>query len=147
MNDKQSLTLEAGKYYRTRDGRKAFVSATAPEGFSNPDTDGQFAGFIDGMGARMWGNDGGYLDFDQSDYDLMAEWGEPKRIKGWVNVYSGNDENYGNPHNIDSSQHCGHVYPKRAHADIAAVSLSGRNRIACIEIDVLEGAGLEGEVA
>ncbi|NEH28159.1 hypothetical protein [Rhizobium ruizarguesonis] len=131
MNDKQALTLEVGK---------AEIVGT-----TNLNKYYKFIGVIAGKNdAFGWKSNGENDPLNKVGDDLVAEWVELKRIKGWVNVYSGNDENYGNPHNIDSSQHCGHVYPKRAHADIAAVSLTGRNRIACIEIDVLEGAGLEG---
>ncbi|TBH23625.1 hypothetical protein ELG64_08970 [Rhizobium leguminosarum] len=148
MNDKQSLTLEVGKYYRMRNGRKAIVTCdSGANPFGGEDDKFPFNGYADGFEAGICWTAKGKTSGWNSECDIIGAWVEPKRIKGWVNVYSGNDESYGNPHNIDSSHHCGHVYPKRAHADIAAVSLTGRNRIACIEIDVLEGAGLEGEVA
>jgi hypothetical protein len=140
MNDKQTLTLEAGKYYRTRAGMKAYISGATPDGFANDDADGKFAGFINGVGARSWSEDGTYIEGGEDGYDLVAEWVEPKRIKGWVNVYSaGHSESpYGNSPR-------GGVYSTKEEANRSV--LYGVERIACIEIDVLEGCGLNGEAA
>ena len=121
MNDKQTLTLEAGKFYRTRNGRKAFV------GCENPFADGstlRVFGYIEGAGIAIWRTDGCYFsDGAAASSDLVAEWVEPKRIKGWVNI----DEDY-----------CAYRYDTRKQADAKA----SKDRIACIEIDVLEGEGL-----
>lgn len=53
---------------------------------------------------------------------------EPRRIKGWVNVYDFNNINFGN------------IHASKAEADKHVNRIA--ERIACIEIDVAEGEGL-----
>lgn len=140
MNDKQALTLEAGKYYRTRGGKKVFIVGQNPFDTLEDDVEFPFGGFVQG-------NSGDTLEWFREDgvhgvrvggaLDLVAEWVEPKRIKGWVNFY------------IDTYQlkenHV-RVFETREAADDTIGVLEGK-RIACIEIDVLEGHGLNGEDA
>lgn len=142
----ENIKLEAGKYYRTRDGRKAFVSGKNP--FS--DTQCCICGFIEGYGSTSWTIDGNYYS-DKSDvaYDLIAEWKEPKRIKGWVNIYSEvvctNRRRRFASH--DSAFPGSDIFLTRQEANRAAshaAEIEGDTRIACIEIDVLEGEGLDG---
>jgi hypothetical protein len=72
------VNIEAGKYYKTRDGRKVFVCADAlpnPFGQSIPWV---LAGYIDGGRIACtygWKSDG--TAHDGSHYDLVAEWHEP----------------------------------------------------------------------
>ncbi|MGG7581717.1 hypothetical protein [Rhizobium sp. Nf11,1] len=130
MNEAKALTLEAGKYYRTRDGRKAFVSGT------NPFSEGSHIraiGVVYGNGVQGWDLSGAFSSLGGHGLDLVDEWVEPKRIKGWLNVYPENDESF------DIVKY----HPTREQADVSALS----TRIACIKIDVLEGEGLNGEVA
>ncbi len=74
------MQIEAGKYYRTRDGRKAFVAAVIPqppEGFSPRDgsTD-RVRGYIRGeSNLRRWNVSGKIYSNDyESSYDLIAPW-------------------------------------------------------------------------
>ncbi|MGR9413700.1 hypothetical protein [Rhizobium leguminosarum] len=148
MNDKQSLTLEVGKYYRTRDGKKAYagyVMAESPFNGSKPlyPVSGWVAGEVM---PQCWNFDGSlYGPEDEHKFDLVAEWVEPKRIRGWVNIYPGNRPRQTDVEGFSPKAHAGHVYKTRKQADVAAADKV--IRIACIEIDVLEGVGLEGEVA
>ncbi len=126
MNDKTALTLEAGKFYKTRIGKKAFVAGLCP--FSDINIDCRATGFIEGRTQTCdWMENGTWGLGVVDDRDLVAEWVEPKRIKGWLNIYG--------------DRRSGILHCARGSADSV-----GHGRIACIEIDVLEGAGL-GEVA
>lgn len=66
------LQIEAGKFYRTRGGRKV-----GPIVIDQRTTDGQPASGLDhtdGM-TEDWGLDGSYwLDREESEHDLVAEW-------------------------------------------------------------------------
>lgn len=128
MNEAHDLTLEAGKYYRTRAGRKAYISGI------NPFPDGSHIraiGVIVDSGVKGWNMCGAYSLSSDHAFDLVAEWFEPKRIKRAINFYR------------DGSLVS---HPDRASADSGARDLdSGKfdpDRIACIEIDVEEGHGL-----
>lgn len=117
--------IEAGKFYRTHDGKKAFVGAQRPEQFNGLSEQCGFSGFVDGLDYVIaWKADGSAVE-SYSNLSLVAEWVEPKRIKGWLN--------------IDAD---GLVWleKNREEADKDACD----DRIACIEIDVLEGQGLDG---
>ena len=130
--NEQPFKIEVGKYYRTRDGRKAYVSGPHP--FLSEDSTYKFAGFIDGEAhnrAHVWTAKGEWLRCKISGKDLIAEWSEPaepKRIKGWLNIDADNMTR---------------LFDTRREADNGAFS----DRIACIEIDVAEGEGLETEAA
>ncbi|MGO7756840.1 hypothetical protein ACC761_06405 [Rhizobium ruizarguesonis] len=135
MNDKQTLTLEAGKFYRTESGKKAYVAAASFFGeIGNGINPYTVCGFIEGCGAVSWTWEGKQVVGCDSLGDLVAEWTESKRIKGWVNIRL-----------VEGGVNFGVVH------DTQAAALSKKDVrepvFACIEIDVLEGAGLEGEVA
>ena len=68
---------------------------------------------------------------DADAYDLIAEWVEPKRIKGWLNVHAGN-----------AAVFAIGPYSTRDEATTDAETLRVP-RVACIEIDCLEGEGLK----
>lgn len=73
------LFVEFGKYYRTREGHKAYVAATLPP-FQGVDRIYQSLGWIDGFRSVFaWTVDGKYAlnDDEQDAYDLIAEWSEP----------------------------------------------------------------------
>jgi len=144
MNDRQTLTLEAGKYYKTRDGRKAFVGAlNQPSPFGNLKDMYPAAGYIEGEdSARSWMLNGElYNNAKAFEADLVAEWVEPKRIKGWVNIYAAKM----NPDDGDIQDvRVGQVVHNTR--ELAAKYQLGK-LIACIEIDVLEGHGLNEEGA
>lgn len=147
MNDKQSLTLEVGKYYRMRNGRKAIVTCdSGANPFGGEDDKFPFNGYAEGFEAGICWTAKGKTSGWNSECDIIGAWVEPKRIKGWVNIYPKQLGVCGTTydHESDSAFSFGsHHYANRDMADRYA----GVNRIACIEIDVLEGAGLEGEVA
>lgn len=64
------LKLEAGKYYRTRDGRKV-----GPMEFHSD------VGLIEKLGdGRIWSTNGEFVGSPERDVDLIAEWvDEPKK--------------------------------------------------------------------
>jgi hypothetical protein len=74
------MKIEAGKYYKTRDGKKAFVehvfqkspfSGSSPPGYTS-------FGFIEGNGqVEWWTADGFYVTRGQGCNDLVAEWVDP----------------------------------------------------------------------
>lgn len=135
MNDKQILTLEAGKFYRTRDGRKAQVAGV------NPFHDNAFCyvGWICGEGGNIGWKEGGKNGCN-SNLDLVAEWVDPKRIKGWIAI--GHQQNIHVPHFRTSNCF--------ENAELAKQMFRSDYKVepdACIEIHVLEGQGLKGEAA
>lgn len=67
------MKLEAGKWYRTRDGRKAFVSFVHPHRKSHRNV-----GFIENETVQSWSDYGEYTRQGSSSFDLVAEWTEPK---------------------------------------------------------------------
>lgn len=77
------LKLEQGKFYRTRDGRKAFVAAVIkPSPFSNSANGYPVVVYLDHELFRRFYNLDGSLDSDGSPscLDLVAEWREPQQI-------------------------------------------------------------------
>ncbi|MGO8502796.1 hypothetical protein AB9F35_15025 [Rhizobium leguminosarum] len=135
MNDKKSLTLEVGKYYRTAKGKKALCIGKDSQGQwffeAMNDNHNKLDRFyrVDSSGRNIAGNDFWHIE---------AEWDEPKRIKGWIAVF-------GREGGLDLSSlaSVSDVFATREQV-IAAIH---RPATGIIEIDVLEGAGLEGEVA
>lgn len=120
--EETKLQLEAGKYYRTRGGEKAFVGTKAP--FGSVHKSYVFLGHIEGREfCYSWAENGKY-SVSKDGLDLVAEWVEPKRIKGKVLLW-GNSEARFLPDG------------KRSYFDMSGC-------VASIEIDVLEGQGLEG---
>jgi len=136
MNEVKALTLEPGKYYRTRDGRRAFLTTTINNNPFRSDGDGRYpvSGFIEGDGRNDWSASGEFYENGMNNHngDLIAEWVEPKRIKGWLNINRPLGAECGD---VAST---GNVWASKEHADVCA----SERRIACIEIDVLEGEGL-----
>lgn len=130
MNDKQALTLEEGKYYRTRGGKKAFVAGTNP---FNDEGMCAVVGFIDGkLGYVSWDRKGAWLSAPGDSFDLVAEWVEPKRIKGFLAIGQ----------RVTGDIKGTHAEAVQEFAKYGDVS----NIRAVIEVDVLEGHGL-GEAA
>lgn len=127
------MKLEAGKYYRTRDERKAYVAAVLSP-FKHLDPDFLAIGWIEGSDsalARMWNpNTGAFITDDSCQADLVAEWKEPKIIKGWLNIYSENSV---------GDIVTGYIYPTLERA--RSVSNNSNVRAIC-EISCVEGDGL-----
>jgi hypothetical protein len=71
------LKLKPGTYYRTRDGRKAYVAGLSP--FESTNAFEGAAGYIEGeMGVRTWSRSGLYTaQRSRSASDLVEEWREP----------------------------------------------------------------------
>ncbi|MEZ5781176.1 MAG: hypothetical protein R3D70_05955 [Rhizobiaceae bacterium] len=133
----ETLMLEAGKFYRTRDGRRAFVShVLGVSPFPNKIRDDfPVTGYIDGTGyAPVWRLDGSFGNRSH-DNDLVAEWVEPKRIKGWVNIFADKGVDYPTGYRVGCA----------THATKADAQRFAEGMVATVEIDVLEGQGLEGE--
>lgn len=131
MNEAQALTLEAGKYYRTRGGKKVFIVGVNPFDKEDDDIEFPFGGFVQGLKGDVleWFRDDGRYGVQDGANDLVAEWVEPKRIKG--RMFIGNN---------------GVVFFGGSIGEEPAVPY-GVTALACIEIDVLEGHGLKGEAA
>lgn len=81
------MKFEAGKYYKTRVGQKAFVAAT-----ENPFCPSFYPiiGYIsDSTSVAKWTPGGGFFNsFTQSPYDLISEWKEPVTVTKWLLLWS-----------------------------------------------------------
>lgn len=112
------LTVEVGKSYRTRDGRKAEVTEYR-EGDDFPyrvTIDGIHYGTVLPCGA-VWGAQG------RDCADLIAEWVEPPSV--WLNLYKAQDNK-----RLEVAEH-----KTRESADRAAAE----ERLACVRLAVSEG--------
>ncbi len=137
MNEAQALTLEAGKFYRTRGGQKAEIVAKGADGVGEFH---QFIGWRNGA-VEGWREDGRYRMGGEYEYDLVAEWVEPKRIKGWLTI----TDTAGGAKTRDGHYFAGSITLGQTKDE--ALAFSTDKVVACIEIDVLEGHGLNGEAA
>lgn len=79
------LKLEVGKWYETRNGKKAFVAFEyrSRNGFTHHGyvKEGDFDDTI------SWHSDGVHYRAERTNYDLIEEWKEPLKGEGWMNVY------------------------------------------------------------
>lgn len=80
------MKCEAGKYYRTRGGHKAIVSAIVPPSPDGKTTHGlAVLGYVldDGEWVeRYWAQEGlFFLDGQEHDHDLVAPWIDPPEVK------------------------------------------------------------------
>ena len=82
------LKIEAGKCYRTRDGRKAYVVYAGP-------TDDTLKGLVQhehGPILHCWYPEGCIAPPQgKQNHDLISEWKEPRKGEVWVNVYAYED--------------------------------------------------------
>ena len=122
-----------GKAYKMRNGGKAFYVGENPTSSVFPLV------FVENNGLISHRCVEGYVESkpDIADHDIIGEWPpEPKKVKGWVNVYSATSQ-------IDSQyMHVSVLYDSKQTADLCAVGLQYKNRIACIPIEFTEGEGL-----
>jgi hypothetical protein len=74
------VKIEEGKYYRTRDGRKAFIYKIHDnESSSHPVHGCYWNGKF--TKSQAWNPGGHYLSSIESSVDLVAEWIEPVRVE------------------------------------------------------------------
>lgn len=111
--------IDINKQYTTRSGCETRIYAT--DGCRDWPIHGAVK-TADGMWvSRVWTSTGSASSVGKHDWDLIEA---KPRIKGWLNVY----------------RNCSvYLYSTREAADMGA----SPNRIACIEIDVPHGYGLE----
>jgi hypothetical protein len=83
------VNIEAGKYYKTRDGRKVFVCAIAmPNPFAESvEVTYPVIGYIDPIQRLTWAINGELYRDSKSAADLVAEWREPRTWNYWLGVY------------------------------------------------------------
>ena len=76
------MNIEAGLYYKTRDGRKSFVVSTgSPLG----DLRWPICGYIEGVECAMsWTPEGRCYGVTEHPNDLVDKWKEPERRKAKV---------------------------------------------------------------
>ena len=87
------MKIEAGKYYKTRGGSRAFIGAKKPEGFNG---DYDFFGVVEEARSEKWISGScwkanGRTVLANDDHDIVGEWKETKRIKGWVSLKANPD--------------------------------------------------------
>jgi len=82
------MKLEVGKFYKTRDGRKAevvYINESLAEQH-------QVVIYLEGSTCVSFCKiDGVYSAGYRCGKDLISEWKEPVRVCGWFNVYPGED--------------------------------------------------------
>lgn len=80
------MKLEVGKFYKTRDGRKAEVV------YINEELKDSYTVYflVDGDGHLISCSlEGSYYGDDEAhESDLVSEWKEPERVTGWMNIYT-----------------------------------------------------------
>jgi hypothetical protein len=72
------LKLEAGKLYRTRDGRKAFIAHISP----NSPYKSAHGCMEESTSKTSWYLDGSFADEEESRHDLISLWDEPAPESG-----------------------------------------------------------------
>ena len=125
-------------WFRTRDGRKAWVGCDLRNGnikdelwwkvFPGVNPDGDVVGW-DYRGHAFSEKSG-----QESRFDLIDVWREPEKVKLWINVYASGEI---------STFYETFAYKSREAADCAAIGLD--RRLACVEIEVERGQGLNKE--
>jgi hypothetical protein len=70
------MKIEAGKYYRTRVGKKAYTAGFSP--FSSTSEIHIISGWVNGSSTpTTWTSDGRQYRHGESENDLVAEWVDP----------------------------------------------------------------------
>jgi len=114
------MKLEAGKYYKTRNGLKAYVEFIRQDSpFGDYLTKYPATGFIENLGEQMWKTNGEFSAPFDYELDLISEWREPIKISGWVNI---------------SDIFTSGLYKTKEEADFCA----GQSRRACIYVSGVE---------
>lgn len=80
------LKIEAGKFYRTRSGRKVFVGAVFLPGPWGDRLNYPVKGWIQGNATMLaWRECGAFSSADRPDYnDLVEEWREPTSLMAYL---------------------------------------------------------------
>jgi len=118
--ERTPMKLEAGKYYKTRNGLKAYVEFIRQDSpFGDYLTEYPATGFIENLGEQMWKTNGEFSVPNDYELDLISEWRELVKISGWVNV---------------SDIFTSGLYKTKEEAD----SCAGQSRIACIYVSGVE---------
>ena len=118
--ERTPMKLEAGKYYKTRNGLKAYVEFIRQDSlFGDYLTKYPAMGFIESYGEQMWKTNGEFNTSIENELDLISEWREPIKISGWVNV---------------SDIFTSGLYKTKEEADFCA----GQSRRACIYVSGVE---------
>lgn len=88
------MEITAGSYYKTRDGRKAFVAAIVPPAPDGTKPTFTVRGYINRSGngsnwdAVCWREDGSYYRNTAGvSEDLVEPWREPRTKEVWVGLY------------------------------------------------------------
>lgn len=78
------MKIEAGKYYKMRNGEKAYVAGVNPDNSKIMCCVGW-----DVSGNQSWTIDGRFSLAETCDFDIIEEWREQKKVKidCWLNVY------------------------------------------------------------
>jgi hypothetical protein len=84
------MKLEAGKYYKTRDGRRAYVAAVLENPLGAVGTCYPVLGYIGDIYAS-WRLDGRASREPEVPGDLIAEWREPREWTVYVYACKGGD--------------------------------------------------------
>jgi hypothetical protein len=104
------LFIEAGKSYRTRDGKKALILITGLKNENFP-----VAGVVEDGGGKetveTWGETGNTFLIGPHGLDLVAEWVEPRTQDVWLNVYATKTElvtsySFNNRETADNADDC-----------------------------------------
>ncbi len=88
------MQIESGRYYKTRDGRKALVCTVLDDSpFSSAAPEYPFSGWIaNDVKETTWCKEGRkYSDLAVmgiNSSDLVAEWRHPIKVEGWINIYA-----------------------------------------------------------
>lgn len=119
------MKIEAGKYYKNREGKKIYVAGICPWDRIRP-----VIGWTESVEIFIsWKLDGHWAMSDtQHRYDLVSEWVDPMEVEFWVNVYKNNPNN----HLYRPLHHC---HGSKGDADRAA----DPDRITCIYVKGTEG--------
>ncbi len=110
------MKIESGKYYKTRDGRKAYVVGEVPDQEYHC-----FVASIDNDCLDYYGEDGSSMgeNFERLE-DLIAPWPETRVVEGWrpykENGFIGSDRYEVCPHRTDVGLGIGEKIAKFRHA-------------------------------
>lgn len=77
-----NLSIEVGKYYKTRFGYKVIIYAIYPKKERHTTIHGAFL-LNNEWNIAEWFPNGNFYHFDGSDFDIVSEWTEPHPAESW----------------------------------------------------------------